>query len=222
MKQLLFFVALIIVLGVGSFLYRNVLEQPLAGTNSNATACTQEAKICPDGTSVGRGGPTCAFAACAAPNVELPQIGISFVLPAGFSLNTTAPVVGDSLVAAYEKSMMEIPKDAIVVRTFVIPEEKTANDVMLSETMYESSGNKPKTMDEFTPLIVNGKTFQTIVAERFEGQVHSLYYLPRDHDVLRFEVLEHNVTNWTDPNLDVTTLPDHASLITMLGTLQSN
>lgn len=29
-----------------------------------AVACTQEAKICPDGSSVGRTGPNCAFAAC--------------------------------------------------------------------------------------------------------------------------------------------------------------
>ncbi|MDB5190422.1 MAG: hypothetical protein JWN49_748 [Parcubacteria group bacterium] len=222
MKQLLFFVVLIVLLGIGSFLYRNVLEQPGAGTNSNVTACTLEAKICPDGSSVGRSGPTCAFAACAAPNVELPQIGISFVLPAGFNLNTSAITPGDSLIAAYERTMMADPKDAIVVRKFVIPTGKTANDVMLSETMYESSGNQPKTMDEFKPLIINGKTFQTVVAERFEGQIHSLYYLPRDHDVLRFEVLEHNVTNWTDPKLDITTLPGHAALITMLGTLQSN
>lgn len=28
------------------------------------TACTLEAKICPDGSSVGRTGPNCEFAAC--------------------------------------------------------------------------------------------------------------------------------------------------------------
>ncbi|MDB5245109.1 MAG: hypothetical protein JWN90_214 [Parcubacteria group bacterium] len=222
MKQLLFFIVLIVLLGVGSFLYRNVLEQPFAGTNSTNTACTLEAKMCPDGSSVGRSGPTCAFAACAAPNVELSQIGISFVLPRGFALNTSPVMPGDTLVAAYEKSMMTDPKDAIVIRRLALVGTETANDVMLKETMYESSGNQPKTMEEFKPLIINGKTFQTIVVERFEGQVHSLYYLPRDHDVLRFEVLEHNVTNWTDPKLDITTLPDHAALITMLGTLQAN
>jgi hypothetical protein len=222
MKQLLFFVVLIVLLGIGSFLYRNVLEQPTTGTNNSVTACTLEAKMCPDGSSVGRSGPTCAFAACAAPNAELPQISIAFVLPTGFKLNPSAPVPGDSLIAAYQKSLMPDPTDAIVVRRFVIPAGKTANDVMLSETMYESSGNQPKSMDEFKPIIINGKTYQTIVAERFEGQIHSLYYLPRDHDVLRFEVLEHNVTNWTDAKLDLTTLPVHSAFITMLGTLQNN
>lgn len=31
-------------------------------------ACTLEAKICPDGTAVGRSGPNCEFAACPAPS----------------------------------------------------------------------------------------------------------------------------------------------------------
>ena len=32
--------------------------------NGSAVACTQEAKLCPDGSYVSRQGPTCAFAAC--------------------------------------------------------------------------------------------------------------------------------------------------------------
>jgi len=41
--------------------------------NSGAkTACTQEAKLCPDGTIVGRTGPNCEFAACATADNQLP------------------------------------------------------------------------------------------------------------------------------------------------------
>jgi hypothetical protein len=29
-----------------------------------ATACTEEAKVCPDGSAVGRSGPNCEFAPC--------------------------------------------------------------------------------------------------------------------------------------------------------------
>jgi hypothetical protein len=36
----------------------------LLNLGSNQKACTQEAKICPDGSSVGRTGPNCEFAAC--------------------------------------------------------------------------------------------------------------------------------------------------------------
>jgi len=33
-------------------------------SNPSQTACTQEAKLCPDGSAVGRAGPNCEFAAC--------------------------------------------------------------------------------------------------------------------------------------------------------------
>jgi len=224
MKQLAFFLVLILVLGVCGFLYRNTLEAPNRNTAASSTAgnvCPLDAKICPDGTSVGRTGPNCSFAACAAPNVELKQANISFVLPAGFVANASAVTSGDSLIAAYEKSMMSEPKDSIVIRRYAIPEGKDANDVMLANTMYESSGMQPKSVTEFKPVIVNSKTFQMLTVERFEAQVHTVYYLPREHDVLRFEVIDHNVTNWTDPNLDIASLPSHKALINMLGSLQA-
>ena len=34
------------------------------GPGSNQTACTEEAKLCPDGSAVGRTGPNCEFAPC--------------------------------------------------------------------------------------------------------------------------------------------------------------
>gem|GEM_PF-1705763 len=38
--------------------------------NTNIVACTEEAKLCPDGSSVGRTGPNCAFANCPAANTN--------------------------------------------------------------------------------------------------------------------------------------------------------
>jgi len=35
-----------------------------ASTNPPQRACTQEARLCPDGTAVGRTGPNCEFAPC--------------------------------------------------------------------------------------------------------------------------------------------------------------
>ena len=124
MKQLAFFIVLILVLGICGFLYRNTLEAPSRNTAATTTVgntCTLEAKICPDGTSVGRTGPNCSFAACAAPNVELPQLGIAFVLPTGFVANAAAVTPNDSLVAAYEKSIMSEPKSLQPKRSAVWP-----------------------------------------------------------------------------------------------------
>lgn len=39
--------------------------------NQNQVACTQEAKICPDGSAVGRQGPNCEFAPCPEFNQEI-------------------------------------------------------------------------------------------------------------------------------------------------------
>ncbi len=43
-------------------------EGVLVNRNTNAVACTQEAKLCPDGSAVGRTGPNCEFAECPGTN----------------------------------------------------------------------------------------------------------------------------------------------------------
>jgi len=50
--------ALIVLLVVGYMYFSKTTVVPISN------ACTMEAKICPDGTSVGRTGPNCEFAAC--------------------------------------------------------------------------------------------------------------------------------------------------------------
>jgi len=41
-----------------------------SGFQSKQVACTMEAKLCPDGTAVGRSGPNCEFAPCPGETVE--------------------------------------------------------------------------------------------------------------------------------------------------------
>ena len=43
------------------------LKTPATTLGTGPKACTAEAKICPDGTAVGRGGPNCEFAECPIP-----------------------------------------------------------------------------------------------------------------------------------------------------------
>ncbi|MBN1385764.1 hypothetical protein JW968_02175 [Candidatus Woesearchaeota archaeon] len=42
----------------------------LAGCTPAQTVCTADAKICPDGTAVGRTGPNCEFAPCQTENIN--------------------------------------------------------------------------------------------------------------------------------------------------------
>src|SRR5581483_3506337 len=198
MKQLFIGVLIIVLVGIGAFLYRNAKERPaaLAPTAPTQQACTQEAKVCPDGSSVGRTGPNCAFAACSAPNVEDPSLGIAYVAPGGFTANQAALGSDPSLRAAYETSGDQ--PNAITIYDFPIPAGKTAQEVILANTVHASSGVPAKSMSEFSPILTNGHTFQSITVERFEAVVHTEYYLVRTNDVLRFDALDHNVKNWTD------------------------
>ena len=52
---------LLALLAAGGYFFVN------KGFLTKEKACTQEAKVCPDGTSVGRTGPNCEFAACPTP-----------------------------------------------------------------------------------------------------------------------------------------------------------
>lgn len=225
MKQLLTGIVLVILIAIGAFLYRSVKERPVAvmPPQNAPQACTAEAKVCPDGTSVGRTGPNCAFAACALPNAEDAEIGIAFVVPPGFVANPDAIGADTTLRAVFDSTTQKSGNtaDSIVIRDYPIPAGKTANDVILANTMHESSGIPAKSMSEFLPVTIKGKTYQSITVERFEAIVHTEYYLARANDVLRFEVIERDVSSWSDPKLLVANLPSHQALLKMLATLQS-
>lgn len=60
MKNTIYIVLAIIVIIVAIAVIKN---QNVASPN-NSVACTQEAKLCPDGSAVGRVGPMCEFSAC--------------------------------------------------------------------------------------------------------------------------------------------------------------
>lgn len=65
--------------------YLNFSTWQLNSTGPGQIACTQEAKLCPDGSYVGRTGPKCEFAACPGGNNDLWKTatsnGITFQYP---------------------------------------------------------------------------------------------------------------------------------------------
>jgi hypothetical protein len=59
-----------VVLICAALVYLNIIPNPLSavvgnGTSHNLVGCTKEARVCPDGTYVGRVGPSCEFTSCA-------------------------------------------------------------------------------------------------------------------------------------------------------------
>lgn len=64
---LIILLVVVILAGSGFFVYQTKFSNspsPLSSNNPSEKACTLEAKICPDGTSVGRTGPNCEFSTC--------------------------------------------------------------------------------------------------------------------------------------------------------------
>lgn len=79
---ILFSIAIILVIGV------ETTSAP------EIQACTKEARMCPDGSAVGRTGPNCEFAACPTPAVS--EKGIGSMQQIGEVLVTPIRVVADS------------------------------------------------------------------------------------------------------------------------------
>jgi hypothetical protein len=224
MKQLIAGIAIILVIGIAGFLYRNTLEHsagPVVATTTMPTACTMEAKVCPDGSSVGRTGPNCEFTACPFPNAEDKAIGLSFVVPTGYVANADAIGADETLRAVFDKPAKAGALHTIIIRDYPIAAGKTATSTILAHTVYESSGTQPKSLTEFKTKLIQGRSFYCATLERFEGQVHTACYLPRANDVLRFEVLEKDV-DWTNPKLNIDILPEHTAFYKMLATVQTN
>lgn len=212
MKELLLGVVLIVLVGIGGLVYRNAVEYP-----RTPIACPVDARICPDGTSVARTGSACTFPECPPPNVALPDVGITFAVPLGFSV---AEVPDASSVAAYEKESPTADiASSIVIRRYPISASSTAL-ATIRETAIGGASGLPVNPTSFSSTVLGGYRFTVVSVERFEAVITTAYYLARTVDVLRFDATDHGVANWMDPNLDLSTLPAHKALVALLSTLQ--
>lgn len=98
------FVLLVLLAGAGYLVWSGSLASPLqklSGTSDIENSCTKEARVCSDGTIVGRSGPNCTFAEC--PNDRITDLTPSTTVPtepAGENTgNGTLPSPGDQMVA---------------------------------------------------------------------------------------------------------------------------
>ncbi len=211
MKSLLLGILLIIVLGFGGLVYRNAVEHPL-----QPIACPMDAELCPDGTSVARMGSTCTFPVCSLPNISLSNVGISFALPDGFA---AAVLLDTTSVAVYELSTTSSTSAAtIVIRRFAIEASSTSLATMQQTAIGGASG-APVPATSFSSTAFGTHRFTVVQIERFEGVIDTAYYLARGTDVLRFDAIDTGA-DWTNPNLDISTLPAHVALKKLLTTLQ--
>ncbi len=216
MKEIFAGIAFIIVLGFGTFAYRAVVEMP---REEHAVACTMDAKVCPDGQTVGRSGPSCEFSPCPLPNLLIPEAGITIVVPEGYYADERALERGAGLISVLVKESQSVGvPHTIMLRTLDIVD--SAEETIVAQTRFQPSDEPAQSIDQFEKKTIGGRDFFVVVVERFEGQLHSLFYLPRENDVLLFEIFERDVLDWTNPALVKEELPEHSALIKMLETMQ--
>lgn len=79
-------IILVVGVGAGIYWYSNIKQ---TAPIEQGTTCTMEAKLCPDGSSVGRTGPNCTFPACPPVNTTVTKSGIK----GNVLLGPTCPVV---------------------------------------------------------------------------------------------------------------------------------
>lgn len=210
MKGLLLGILLIIILGIGGLVYRNAVEHP-----SQPVACPMDALVCPDGTSVSRTGLSCTFPICPSPNVSLSDVGIAFAIPAGF-IAVALPDIAS--VAAYEIPIASSTAD-IVIRRYAIASSSTAL-ATIQQTAIGGASGAPVSVTSFSSTVLGTHRFTVVSIERFEGVIDTAYFLARSTDILRFDAIDMGVVNWTDPNLDPSSLPAQVALRKLLTALQ--
>lgn len=213
MKSLLLGILFIVLIGLGGLVYRNAIEN-----RGQSIACPLDIQVCPDSTSVARTGPSCTFPVCPLPNVLLSDVGIAFALPEGFVSGTLpdAASVASYLLPITASSTMSTAE--IVIRRYAIEASSTAL-ATIQQTAIGGASGLPVAPTSFTSSSLGTHRFTIVPIERFEGVVTTAYYLARETDVLRFDAIDREVPNWTNPNLDTSKLPARAALEKLLTTL---
>ncbi len=213
MKQMLMGVVLLVLLGIAGFFYRNTLQTP-----GPITACPMDAMVCPDGSSVGRIGPACAFAPCPTNSFNADTLPV----PEGYTENPNPNVDraagGDMTIVREFTKPSASPSVSHIIRVqhLGVSAEGVEADIVRA-TRLQPSDMPAESIDQFEKVSIGGHTFYSIVIERFEAQVESAYYLPIGGDLYRFTIIERDVTDWMEPTLSVKNLPEHAALLKVLA-----
>lgn len=126
----------------------------LAACTPSPVPCTEEAKICPDGTAVGRVGPDCEFEAC--PEVVKPKTEIITNESPAEEVKEEEPVIDDinetvPINDTNETGPVHIPEES-TMKVEIAVLETTMGTMKLNLFV----GKAPKTTDNFKKLIKEG------------------------------------------------------------------
>jgi hypothetical protein len=148
----------------------------------------------------------------------LADVSLAFAVPDGF-VATESP--DPSMAAAYisaDASSTETG-DLITIQRFPVDASSTPL-ATIRETAISGTSGELVPITAFSSISIGRTTYTVVTIERFEGVVDTAYYFARSGDVIRFDAIDHGVTNWTSTTLDISTLPANKALRKLLSTLQ--
>lgn len=106
------------------------------GAAPEPIACTMDARLCPDGSGVGRGGPSCEFAAC-------PPVGVALGESVSFGATTITPLrVTEDSRCPSEEGVQCIWEGVLSVEVEVTEDSRTKTAVMSPGYEFDTSFGK--------------------------------------------------------------------------------
>ncbi|MDO8482784.1 MAG: hypothetical protein Q7S86_03130 [bacterium] len=124
---------------VVSSVFKNTAELPIEDTGP--VMCTMDAKMCPDGSAVGRQGPKCEFAKC--PDVATTQDVVPVTDELVLGVGQMGKVGGLSITLDSIAQDSRCPTDVQCVWAGLVEVKVKLADVSKSETVNISSGRNP-------------------------------------------------------------------------------
>jgi len=147
-KNLIFISAVVLVLGAGIFFWSGFNKNSLK--NNLPVACTMDAKLCSDGSAVGRTGPNCEFAKC--PDVtDIPYNTSDLVL--GVGENGKAGDLKITLNSVMQDS--RCPSGVQCIWAGLVEVKINISGGSKSENVNISSGQTPHVFDGYSISIVS-------------------------------------------------------------------
>ncbi len=131
----------------------------LGAPHSDMAVCTMEAKLCPDGSYVGRTGPQCEFAPCPTTASSSPatlEVGIGQVITAHSVSITPLEVLEDSRCPA---DVQCIQAGTVRVRATVVSDAVTTTQTFILGTPVTLDG-ETITLAEVRPAKISTHTIQ--------------------------------------------------------------
>lgn len=154
-------------------------------------ACTLEAKICPDGSSVGRSGPNCEFAACpiseSTPSADMTnwklysENGFSFRYPSSWFADGGTISNYDTTKVERERVFGMLDNDQIKIDIYLVSGTK--------KPTYSGEPPNDTLVSESTIMVGGEKAWKQIVESYVEGGGKTIIIsIPHNNQILGLEI----------------------------------